>query len=244
MAEITEALLVANAVGKAPDTAIPQFFMKDVKNNFKSNQEGRPVYDTKEYVRIIIPGDRNSIPERPVKDVDKARWPKQYAMFAQGLEMATDGTPLEQWPPIDRNQVEFLKHWNVRTVEQLSQVNDVNVQRMGMGMMSLRANAALWLEQARSGAGISRVVQERDELKSQVTLLTEQLADLASRMSEMAARQDGGVPAPAPNADLMQAMMEKMAALEARVSAPIAEPVKRTRRTRAEMEAARAAGEA
>jgi hypothetical protein len=123
----------------------------------------------------------------------------------------------------DRDQVEYLKHWNIHTVDQLAQLDDLKCQRMGMGMVGLRNNAALFLEQARAGSGMTSIMQERNQLKGQVDTLTEQLADLSARMTEMANRQaDGGYVAPvaAPQADLMQAMMEKLAALEARVGAP------------------------
>lgn len=220
MPEITEAVLIANATGGGKDNAIPQFFWKDKKNNFKSEREGRPIYDRKEYVRIIIPGDRHTIPEREVTDKDKQRWPKQYAMWAAGQEAGVEGTPLEQWPMADRAQVEMLGHWNVRTVEQLAQLDDIKCQRMGMGMVGLRANAALWLEQARAGSGLTRIKQERDELKDQVSVLTDQLADLTARLNAMASSDATPTPAASPSADLMQAMMEKLAALEARVGAP------------------------
>jgi hypothetical protein len=110
MGEVTEALLIASATGQAKDNAIPQFFWKDKKNNFKSEKENRPIYDRKEYVRVLVPGDRHSIPEREITDKDRQRWPRQYAMWKQGQEVGHEGTPLDDDRPRSGRVPEALEH--------------------------------------------------------------------------------------------------------------------------------------
>lgn len=174
------------------DQTIPQFFIKQKKNNFKSAQAGHDVYDQKEYVRVIIPGDRNSIPEREVREEDKARWAKHYIAFKNGLTLAPDGMPLEKWPLIDINQIEHMKHWNVRTVEDLANLNDIHLQKLGMGARDLKSKAIVWLEQARDGSGVSRVVQENEELRAKTRSLEDQLKTLSDRVAAMQAPAEGG----------------------------------------------------
>ena len=39
------------------DIAFPRFFQKAKKLNFRSEQEGKPVFETRHYVEITTPGD-------------------------------------------------------------------------------------------------------------------------------------------------------------------------------------------
>jgi hypothetical protein len=214
-----DAEFIANIAGNAQDHAIPRFFIKAVKNNFKSNAEGMSVYDQKEYVEILIPGDRNSIPIRPVNEKDKARWPKHYLAFKNNQVLAEDGFPLEQWPLIDLGQIEHLKQFNCRTVEHLSKLNDTHIQKMGMGVRALRDKAIVYLEQARDNSGVSRVVAENESLKLQLATQAEQIAAMVSRLDAMAAKEAerpaGGfvMPAPAaPQPDLAALVAQAVAA--------------------------------
>src|SRR4051812_45528342 len=99
------------------------FYMGIVKNEQRTVDEGRPIFDDVECVRIIVPGDRNNINDRPASDVDKRRFAKQYAMFKQGVkeEDQVSGTRLTDWPFLTRAQCEELKYLGLRTVEHLSE---------------------------------------------------------------------------------------------------------------------------
>ena len=59
------------------------FYNRSVLDPVKSKQEGRPVYVSKEYVRIQHPGEHLNVIDRPI-DVDPRviqRWPNQYQRF-------------------------------------------------------------------------------------------------------------------------------------------------------------------
>ena len=54
----------------AADPAFARFYLKPVKNEFRSEAENRPIFEDLEYVEITLPGDRRSIvltetPSRP-----------------------------------------------------------------------------------------------------------------------------------------------------------------------------------
>ena len=68
----------------------------------------------------MVPGDKCSIVDRPASAEDKARFPKHYAAFQGNNEDLVQGTPLETWPQLTRSQVEEMRYFHVRTVEQLA----------------------------------------------------------------------------------------------------------------------------
>jgi hypothetical protein len=196
------------------DNAFPRFYPKSKKLEYRSAQEGQPVFETRHYVEIITPGDTRSIPNREVTDADKARWPREWAAYVENRELTPEGTPLEQWPLIDVGQIDHLKVFRIRSVEQLSQVSDNQLPNLGMGARSLRDKAIAWLAQARGGSGIAKIVAERDMLKSKVDALEGQIADLAALVKARPATTEA---APAPGGDMLAMLMQQMQAMQARL---------------------------
>lgn len=203
------------------DNAFPRFYPKSKKLEFRSQQEGQPVFETRHYVEIITPGDTRSIPNREVTDADKARWPREWAAYVENRELTPEGTPLEQWPLIDVGQIDHLKVFRIRSVEQLSQVSDNQLLNLGMGARSLRDKAIAWLAQARGSSGIAQIVAERDRLKSKVDALESQMADLAALVKSRPATSEGEHSAPAATGLSMEAVQAMIAAAVA-----AAQPVK------------------
>ena len=142
---------MADELMQPKGAAIPEFFTEAVKLEFKSQQEGRPIYEEREFVRILMPGDRLSAPVEPVNDDHKARWPKEYAAFKAGIEAPIEGIPLKQWPQVNTSRVKELAHFNIHTVEQMASVSDAHIQNLGMGARELRERAKLFLEVAAKG---------------------------------------------------------------------------------------------
>lgn len=151
-----------------PDTAFPRFFRAAQQNNIKSAAMGHPVYDDVEKVEVIIPGQTLSIPTLYVTQEHRDRWPIQYAAFKAGLEAVTEGTPIEQWPPLTPAQVANLKAINILSVEALSAVPDSALPSIGMGARALRDKAAAWLEQAAGGEPLSKALAAIEALKSEL----------------------------------------------------------------------------
>jgi hypothetical protein len=100
------------------------FYNHFIADDAKTSEEGRPIYKDCVFIRIITPGDRNNIIERPVRPDDKARFPKQWLVFEQGEKEVGEGTRLEEWPMISRSMLEELKYFGFRTVEHLANAKD------------------------------------------------------------------------------------------------------------------------
>ena len=169
------------------DNIIPRFYIKGLKNNFLSEQQGKEVFEDVEYVEMLVPGDKFSEVHERVKDSHKARWPVQYAAFKANQEAPSEGTPLEEWPPMSPGMVMQLKSNKVRTVEQLAALSDSQLGNvLPMGGHSMREKARNWLKQAEGLAPLSDMQQKLDTANAQIAALERQVADLASKKQEKA----------------------------------------------------------
>jgi hypothetical protein len=165
---------------------VPMFYSEPVENTFRSKAEGRACFDEVEFVKLIIPGDRNNCPVKRVDDDDRQRWPKQYQAFKDGLEPPLDGTPLAGWPPINKSQVLELAFFHIKTVEQLAGVHDGQLQNLPMGSRELRSQAIAYIEVAKHGtAPLAVLVKRADEAEADNALLRQQMADMAERLDAM-----------------------------------------------------------
>lgn len=164
---------------------IPQFFTDKVELTFQSKMQGRPIYEDREFVRIIIPGDRRSQVVEPVNDEHKARWPEAYKAFTEGLEAPESGTPLTEWAVsgMTKARAAELAHFHVKTVEQLATITDAAVQNLGMGMWELREKARKWLEIAEKGS--APIEQMMATIQSQGDQIKQLQADLATAIASL-----------------------------------------------------------
>jgi hypothetical protein len=152
-----------------------------IKDGRASVKEGRDVYKDVEFVRIAVPGDRNSLFFQPAEEIHKQRFPKAYDAFKQRKENPTDGTPIEQWPPISRAVALNLKTAHVHTVEALAEVHDGLVDRLGMNGRELREKAKAWISSAKSGAETTRLAAEKSALQDQLEAMQAQIIALQSQ---------------------------------------------------------------
>lgn len=179
---------MADEALKPKGRAIPDFHIESVKNEHRSSQEGRPCYDDREQVRILIPGDRNSSPVEIVNDEHRARWPVEYAAFKAGMDAPIDGTPLNEWPPITRSQVKEFAHFNVFSVQDMAALNDSHIMKMPMGTRALRDQAKTFVEVAEHGTGpIARMVDENLRLRDENDRKDRTIAEMGVRIQEMEA---------------------------------------------------------
>lgn len=180
----------------------PEFEVKLIKNNFKSEQKGRPIYDEVEWITIRVAGDRNSVVERKVTDIDRQRFPAHYEIFKAGEKMAESGTPIEEWTSISRSQAANLKAINIYTVEALAGISDQGIANIGLGGRDLVEQAKAFLEAAKDNAVPQHLAMDNKRLKQDVDMLTRQLHELGERMDDYQALQTQLAEANAKNAQL------------------------------------------
>jgi hypothetical protein len=154
-----------------------EFYRKAVHNPFKSAQEGRPIFDEKDFVKIMIPGDKYSSVDTQVTTQHQQRFPTQWARYQAGQEQATSGTPLESWPQMTVGMVASLKAVNISTVEQLAELSDANASQI-MGNHDLRRRAKAFLEAAAGEAVNAKLEAELEKRDNEIETLKNQMAQL------------------------------------------------------------------
>ena len=185
--DITEQAMLGegnNARFAGDDKLFVVFFNHPRRDVEKSNEEGRPIFHEEVYVRIMVPGDKDSVVIRPARDMDKQRFPKQLAAFEKGEGEIHDGTPLKAWPMITRSQCEELKFFGVYTVEQLAELADVHVQKfMGVGMLKQQAQA--FIQQAKDSAPLVQLNAAIDAKDSEIAALNQAVEELKEMVTDL-----------------------------------------------------------
>jgi hypothetical protein len=168
-----------------------QFHLFPIKDARRSAEEGRPIFEQREFVRIYVPGDKDNVVDREVEDADRRRFAREYDAWKRGLDAPTTGTPLSQWPAVDRAQVAELEFFHVRTVEELASLADNHASRF-RGINDLRQKARDYLAAAQGQAPIERLryevaakETEADGLRTQVEELKTQLRDALSELKRV-----------------------------------------------------------
>ena len=173
--------------GAQDNSVFAEFYLHPSEDKAASAEEGRPIYTDKEYVRIMVPGDKTTMIERPVRlgnfpKHDNQRFGTQYTAFKGGGGQNLSGTPLAEWAMISRSQVKEFEHFNCRTVEQLASMADTAVQNF-TGVSNLRTLAKRYIEDAKEGSALTKMQSELDErdnrLNSMEATLKEMQAELA-----------------------------------------------------------------
>jgi hypothetical protein len=217
--EADASLMEAAGLDRArnPDDSLSvRFSIEPLENPAKTKDAGRPIYDDAEVIEIRVPGDKDVV-RHPVTDGDRLRFARHYQAWKANQNQDTvTGTPLSVWPPIKRSQVEEAKFFAVHTVEQLAEVSDVNLQRLGPGWITLRQLAIDWLKKAHDGALVGKLratIQEQEQrLAALEDMLKKQAAELHKPGPTLSV-----VPPPAQNADF-EALKMQVATLLARTA--------------------------
>lgn len=167
----------------AGDESLVAFFYPGVmKNEAKSLDAGRHIYDDLEFVKIIIPGDKNNLIDRPATPQDKRRFAKQYALFKEGRteDDQISGTRLNEWPFLSRGQCEELRYLQIRTVEQLAEVRDDITTRVP-GLVNLKKNAQVWLGKSKSAAEAAKITKQMDDQSREIETLRQVVKEMGAR---------------------------------------------------------------
>ena len=172
------------------DKLFIQFFRKPKMMPGESRKAGRAIYTEVDYIRIIVPGDKLSIVERPVNEIDVQRFGPKYEKFKSGAGNVIEGTPLSSLPRMTPVKVEEYKYFNIHTVEQLASASD-NVGQKFFGFQEDKRGAIAFLEIAKGNAPIEKMneeLKERDakieEMQAQIEALTKMMNGKKSKSSE------------------------------------------------------------
>jgi hypothetical protein len=159
------------------------FETRAIMNPLKSTEAGRPVYDQKDYIKIMTPGSQLSTIVAPVHEGNyMERFGKRYKEWKAGQEQVMSGTPVESFPYLLGKValIAELKAMHIQTVEQLADLPDVAKQKI-MGGLELCRRAAEWINQTSgTDAQVAKLADENAKLKQQMEQMNKTLEMLAA----------------------------------------------------------------
>lgn len=170
-----------------------KFHMEPMMDTQKSREEGRPIYRDVEHVRILIPGSKESVVDKVVTEIERNRFRDLYAKWKANEQMDFSGTPLESCTWIGKSLVEEMKFFNIRTVEQLSELSDTHAQKFP-GISKYRDLAKAYIAQAEKGKAASDLAAAMDAQKKE----NEDLREMIKGLQETLTRLEGSAPPSAP----------------------------------------------
>lgn len=140
----------------------------------------------KTFIRIVVPGDQLNVVDRPMRENDKQRFPRQWLFHQmQNNEIPLAGTPLSDWhkdrpDEITEVQMNELHILRFQVVEQVAMASDAQLQRIGMGGVGLRSHAQAYLQFKRG----DQASTELEQTKREMAELKEQMAQLLAAQTE------------------------------------------------------------
>jgi len=165
-----------------------RFEVRAVQNEFKSKQEGRPIFYDQEYIQIIVPGSRE-ISTFPMDDNYKRRFKRAYDNWKANTEQHTiNGTVLSEMTWLSKSQIAELNYSNIFTVEDLAELSDVNAQKF-MGNNQMRDRAKRYLEAARGEAPMLKMQAELEQRDNHIAVLNRKVEELQAAFEKMDKRK-------------------------------------------------------
>lgn len=189
------------------------FFHEEARiNKAWSEQNGRPIYERVIVVTIAAKGSKNSsashellvIPpndgemiggkkvERKVRENIMARpgIKEAFEAWEKKQEIASVGTPLETWPPLNKAQVMQLKHVNVFTVEDLAGLPDSALPNTNLGLHAreIRAKAQAYLESATDNAAVEKLAARLERLEQADKAKDDRIVELERENAKLKAK--------------------------------------------------------
>lgn len=152
------------------------FRTEQVKDNFQTAQQKRPVYRPRVFIKKLIPGDSRLVIDRPMRDTDMEEFPVEWARFEQKKANIIPGTPIDAWTELTDTQKAEFKALNIFTVDQFANLNESSADKI-MGFYELRTKARAFVLAGKDSEAMSK---QKAELEAQ----------LAERDQRMAAQDE------------------------------------------------------
>lgn len=162
-----------------------EFYTDALHSAFQSAEQGRPVFNDVDMIRIIAPGDKNNIIETKVDITHQQRFPDKYKRFKEGQTQGISGWILKEWPAVTASQVKELNYHEIHTVEQLAALSDGSVSKLGMGMQELRTKAKAALAAAAGNA-------QNEQAAVEMQRMADEIESLKALLKQPATSEDSG----------------------------------------------------
>lgn len=161
-----------------------KFYYMPQKDEAKSAESGRPIYNDVVYIEIMVAGDANNVIQRQATPMDIERFQRVYDRFKAGEEEQTIGTPLTEVTWLTKSQCEELLYHKVRTLEALGALNDEVCGRIP-GLYGLKEKAKNHLARSDAAAPTEALALKNKELEEQISALKKMVEDQTSALAAL-----------------------------------------------------------
>ena len=161
----------------------PIFKVLALKNESKTREAGRPIFDDMEVVEVRFAGS-NSVSVFPAtsfshwevnpesgeqeKVTYAERWARQYQQFKRREVQTKSGTPIDYAPFLTEAKKAEMKAMAVYTIEALAAIDGQELKNLGQGGRELKNAAIDYIEKSSSEAIIGKQKAEIDDLKAKL----------------------------------------------------------------------------
>lgn len=173
-----------------------EFYNKPIEQPFESLKAGRPIFKDVAYIRKSGPGDQLNIIDRPMREMDKLEFPRQWMFFENKTkgDSREIGTPVAHWNVLTPSAAEELRALKFYTVEQLAGASDLALQNIGLvaGMAAfvLREKAKAYLNAAAGMAEPQKNAQELAELREKAAKQDATILEMSAQLNALLAAKD------------------------------------------------------
>ena len=160
------------------------FHAVQVRNNFKSDAEKRPIFEERIFIKKLVPGDSTLVVDRPMREQDMEDYPIEWARYEQKKEQKVAGTPIDAWMAISETQKAEFKALNIFTIDQFANLPDVAGDKI-MGFNDLRSKARAFIMVAQDSQMMDQI---RAEMDKKMEAQEAELAELRAMINKKAGR--------------------------------------------------------
>lgn len=186
--DMTAVAFTHNKEAEADKALYVLFYVDAVPNTQKSDDAGRLICEQKDFVMIMVPGDKHSIIRRPVQPRDIQRFQERYRAFKAGQAQETvSGTPLHMVPWLDKAQIMELKYLGCHTLENLAGMPDSTAQKF-MQLQKLKQQAKDAIQAAKDAAPLLTLRSEIDKKDQELSVLNTAQAELKAQLAAQSAQ--------------------------------------------------------
>lgn len=174
-------------MSKSDAQLVVTFRADKVKNEAKSVEAGRPIYDDIELCEVRTAGDRETVKVFPAHAFHQwirneegeqeqityaQRWSEQYRRFKERRAQIQEGTPLSELPFLTEAQRSTLKALNVHTAETLASIDGPRLKTLGMGGREWKNQAQAYIDNASGSANVTAMAAKIEMLQQQIAALS------------------------------------------------------------------------
>jgi hypothetical protein len=146
-----------------------EFFYRMIRLTDPSNPSVHGEHKTVLCVRKRPHGDRHTEQVKMISErTAQALYPREFAYFKQHHDVPTDGTPLHELPGITQSQIAILVIHNIRSVEDLVNLEEDRIAQIGMDARKAFTLARKWDEARKSNTDLIANAQKEAAANAEI----------------------------------------------------------------------------